>query len=283
MFDTTNLFPIRYLQNQDNAKAFLEALLGKSISEINRFYWKTNLPEAFDSLKDKPDIYLEDQSKTQYAIIEYREGCACWEEDPIYAAIVADYLSHYQSISEFPESYIIFVSAGDSLMKGLAVYDLSNDLKERDPNTRCHRLLLNTHYRIPNADSRVIKALDRIRSEEEEILRKEILVLMWDDAPYIKNRDEFLSEWALSAEWGFDDMTDGDEFNERARGCAHVWDVAHMGFKEIRESIGLTQLEVAKRLFIPVSMIRAWENGEDCPGYIRYMAALLLGVLKEVK
>ena len=30
MFETTNLLPIRYLQDKDNAKVFLEALLGKA-------------------------------------------------------------------------------------------------------------------------------------------------------------------------------------------------------------------------------------------------------------
>lgn len=63
MFETTNLLPIRYLQDKDNAKVFLEALLGKSISGIERFYWRTNLPEAFDLRQGKPDIYLEDQNK----------------------------------------------------------------------------------------------------------------------------------------------------------------------------------------------------------------------------
>lgn len=287
MFETTNLLPIRYLQDKDNAKVFLEALLGKSISGIERFYWRTNLPEAFDLRQGKPDIYLEDQNKNQYAILERRYGFECGYQDTvsrfIQNAMSADSLSYHGTVSECSESYIIFLSHLGCFGQSDAICDLSDVSTGGDSNNRCHKLSINTHYLVPNADPQVIKILDILRSEDTEIMRKENLVEMWVTAPNEKDRDAFMSEWALTESWGLDDTTDGDELTERAMRCAYVWDVSRMGIKEIRESIGLTQIEFSHRLCIPMSTIQAWENGEDCAGYIRYMAALLLGVLKEVK
>ena len=287
MLDTTNLLPIRYLQNKDNAKTFLETLLGKNLSGITRFYWKINLPEAFNSVKGKPYIYLEDQDKNQYAIVESRYGFERsyqdWSGRFIQNAMTSDALSYHGSVSEHSESYIIFLSHLGCFRQSHAVCDLSDDPVVKVSNNRCHMLSINTHYLVPNADPQLIKILDRLRNEDTEIMRTENLVEMWINAPTEKDRDAFMSEWALTESWGLDDTTDGDELTERAMRCAHVWDVSHMGIKEIRESIGLTQFEFSHRLCIPMSTIQAWENGEDCPGYIRYMSALLLGVLKEVK
>lgn len=52
-----------------------------------------------------------------------------------------------------------------------------------------------------------------------------------------------------------------------------------MTIKEIREAAGLSQAMLARRLAIPQSTIRAWEAGEECPEYVRFMVALLTGVI----
>lgn len=130
MFETTNLLPIRYLQDKDTAKVFLEALLGKSISGIERFYWRTNLPEAFDLRQGKPDIYLEDQNKNQYAILERRYGFDCGYQDTvsrfIQNAMSADSLSYHGTVSECSESYIIFLSHLGCFGQSDAICDLSD-------------------------------------------------------------------------------------------------------------------------------------------------------------
>ena len=108
---------------------------------------------------------------------------------------------------------------------------------------------------------------------------QEIVVEMWADAPCVKDRGEFLSEWALSSCWGDNDMAEGDELCERAKACGHIWDVAHMSIKEIREAAGMSQAMLSKRLAIPQSTIQSWEAGEECPDYVRFMVALLTGVI----
>lgn len=134
MFETTNLLPIRYLQDKDNAKVFLEALLGKSISGIERFYWRTNLPEAFDLRQGKPDIYLEDQNKNQYAILERRYGFDCGYQDTvsrfIQNAMSADSLSYHGTVSECSESYIIFYHTSVALGRAMPFVTCQMFLRE---------------------------------------------------------------------------------------------------------------------------------------------------------
>ena len=85
---------------------------------------------------------------------------------------------------------------------------------------------------------------------------QEIVAEMWVEALLLHDRDAFLSDWALSSRWGDEDTADGDELVERAKACGHVWDVANMGLREIREAAGLTQAMLSKRLAIPLSTIR---------------------------
>lgn len=116
----------------------------------------------------------------------------------------------------------------------------------------------------------------------EKNMLQEIVAEMWVDALFLHDRDAFLSDWALSSRWGEEDTTDGDELVERGKACGHVWDVARMGIREIREVAGLTQAMLSKRLAIPLSTIQVWEEREDCPDYVKFMVALLTGVIKIV-
>ena len=124
------------------------------------------------------------------------------------------------------------------------------------------------------------KTKQRINLEtNDKIMKQEIVVRMWAAAPCVKDRLEFLSEYALSPCWGDNDMVEDDELCERAKACGHVWDVAHMSIKEIREAAGMSQAMLSKRLAIPQPTIWAWEAGEECPDYVRFMVALLTGVI----
>ena len=139
---------------------------------------------------------------------------------------------------------------------------------------------------VQNKDD--IKAFSQMLSQttilgiNEKNTLQEIVAEMWVEALLLHDRDAFLSDWALSSRWGDEDTADGDELVERAKACGHVWDVAHMGVREIRETAGLTQAMLSKRLAIPLSTIQVWEEREDCPDYMRFMIALLTGVIKVI-
>lgn len=82
MTPKTNLLPLRFLQDKNNTKSFVEALLGKSIPEIKRFGWREELSDTvFDGCLAKPDFFLEDQENNRYVIDEVNEpyGYGNWK------------------------------------------------------------------------------------------------------------------------------------------------------------------------------------------------------------
>ena len=109
------------------------------------------------------------------------------------------------------------------------------------------------------------------------------MVNLWDEAQCEEDREIFVKECLESPEQTGEYMTgireESDELCERTEARGRVWDVAHMTIKEIREAAGLSQAMLSRRLAIPQSTIRAWEAGEECPEYVRFMVALLTGVI----
>lgn len=287
MTPKTNLLPLRFLQDKNNAKSFVEALLGKSIPEIKRFCWREGLSDTvFDGCLAKPDFFLEDQENNRYVIDEVDEPYGYGElEDHsrlLQSGIESDYFNRSDPITDYPESYIIQVCHFDTFSEGYAVYNASDLFDWLEAEEKRHMIILNSHYRIPNASPQIIEMLDQIRNEADEIKRQEIISQMWEEAPFEDECKNFVDEWMRLYDWGKEhDLTlDDKSSEERAKEYAHIWNVAHMGIKEIRQMAGLTKRMLSQRLDIPYVTIVDWENGEECPEYVRFMIALLLGIIK---
>lgn len=150
-----------FLQEEE-AKAFLEALLNCSIAGIRRICRGEDLPEVFAPCGVYPDLYLEDLAGTRYVIkgIEADEGKLEWLGRALQSAVDAESMSHG---GDLPDSYILFICDYDYYRAGLAIYEIQDSFGGIQVDNGCHTVILNSHYRNPNAAPQVIEFLDRVR------------------------------------------------------------------------------------------------------------------------
>lgn len=93
------------------------------------------------------------------------------------------------------------------------------------------------------------------------------------------DRDAYISDWALSTEWGDDESAPIP--NDRLEYLGQIWDAAHRSSKDIAQSAGLSQRKLAERFGIPSRTMEAWGMGERTPPtYVRLMMQECLGLLK---
>ena len=293
MTTKTNLTQLRFLQDKNNAKAFLEALLQRPIPEIDCFCLSENLPDTlFEPPCLKPDIFIEDRAKNRYVIVELRDSVQYrymdldLELQHLQSTLETDYDDHDGTCSHYPDSYIIYIfhfepfdlfPGGNAFCDGADIFDWVKGADWR------HMIFVNTHFQVLNGDSKIAAFLNCLRDDADKLREQENLVNMWDEAQCEEDREIFVKECLESPEQTGEYMTgireESDELCERAEARGRVWDVAHMTIKEIREAAGLSQAMLSRRLAIPQSTIRAWEAGEECPEYVRFMVALLTGVI----
>ena len=87
------------------------------------------------------------------------------------------------------------------------------------------------------------------------------------DALAVKDRDEFISDHALSSVWG--DAENAEVPAQRLDDLGALWDVAHTG---------LTRTSFALRYLIPYRTVENWERGDSqCPDYVRLLLAQVTG------
>ena len=90
------------------------------------------------------------------------------------------------------------------------------------------------------------------------------------------DRDEYISDWALSSKWG--DAADAEVPDQRISALGALWDVAHASIREIRAYTGLTRTSFALRYLIPYRTVENWERGDSqCPDYVRLLLAQVTG------
>lgn len=96
------------------------------------------------------------------------------------------------------------------------------------------------------------------------------------DALMVKDRDEYIFDWALSSVWG--DAADAEVPDRRISNLGALWDVAHASVREIRAYTGLTRTNFALRYLIPYRTVENWERGDSqCPDYVRLLLAQVTG------
>ena len=90
------------------------------------------------------------------------------------------------------------------------------------------------------------------------------------------NRDEYISDYALSSIWG---DAEGDEIPaQRVEDLGAIWDVAHASIRDIRAHTGLKRTDFAARYLIPYRTMENWERGDaQCPDYLRLLLAQATG------
>lgn len=104
--------------------------------------------------------------------------------------------------------------------------------------------------------------------------------LLFGEALESKNREAYVSDWALSSIWN--NAEDSEIPTERVDQLGQLWDVAHMSISEIRAASGLNRANFAARYCIPLRTVENWEtaaesNSHACPPYTRLLLAMAVG------
>lgn len=98
------------------------------------------------------------------------------------------------------------------------------------------------------------------------------------EALTITDRDEFISELALSTIW----EDEGTEIpQERIDWLAQLWDAAHRSCKDIAAAAGASQRKLAERFAIPYKTVEDWCRGTRTPpAYTLMMMQECLGLFR---
>lgn len=100
---------------------------------------------------------------------------------------------------------------------------------------------------------------------------------LWDAAVSTADRDVFVSEWATSSIW--EDDPDEKIPARRLRHLGQLWDAAHITIKQIRQALGLSQIEFATRFLLSPRTVQNWEYGTtQCPEYVRLLLLQVTGL-----
>lgn len=95
-----------------------------------------------------------------------------------------------------------------------------------------------------------------------------------EDALTTKDRDAFVSDWALSSAFG------GDPDQERIELIGAIYDAMHRSVREIAAAAGMSQRKLAERFMIPYRTMENWCGGQNpCTDYARVMMQQLLGLM----
>lgn len=103
--------------------------------------------------------------------------------------------------------------------------------------------------------------------------------VLFIDAVASHDRDEYVSDWALSSMW--EDAPESDIPADRIDQLGLLWDVAHASIHDIRSYTGLSQAGFAERFCIPRRTVENWEsNINTCADYLRLLLAQAVGMYR---
>lgn len=104
--------------------------------------------------------------------------------------------------------------------------------------------------------------------------------ILWAEALTTSDRDAYVSDWALSSIWA--DAPEAEISQDRIDYLGRLWDVAHMGVREICKASKLSQVALSQRFGIPYRTIQNWcGDVNKCPDYVRLMMAECLGLIQK--
>ena len=103
---------------------------------------------------------------------------------------------------------------------------------------------------------------------------------LWQDAQSAKDREVFVSDWALSSVFAGDvpeSLIDSEKSNSDAlrlyEDLSHLWNAANLPFRDLLAEFRLSQSDLARRFAIPLRTVQNWAAGTPCPSYLRLMMA----------
>ena len=97
---------------------------------------------------------------------------------------------------------------------------------------------------------------------------------IYEDALATKDRDAFVSDWALSSAFG------GDPDQKRVEMVGAIYDAMHRSVRDIASAAGMSQRKLAERFLIPYRTMESWCGGQrSCNDYTRIMMQQLLGLM----
>ena len=112
---------------------------------------------------------------------------------------------------------------------------------------------------------------------------KQHTYLLLGEAMQTPTREQFVAEWATSSIFDPDPEAKEPDYDAIVRYLWHIWRAAHLTVKEIRQYVGLSQGEFARRFCIPRRSVENWEatggNARECPRYLIVLLAQTVGLV----
>lgn len=94
-------------------------------------------------------------------------------------------------------------------------------------------------------------------------MNNEIFFKLYNAACADKEKDAFVSDWALSSIWG--DNPESEVPVERIEILSDIWTAAHRSIKDIAADAGLSLRQLAYKYAIPQRTIEDWSSGRRTP------------------
>lgn len=152
------------MRQPENARPFLEALLGRKIGEITAIDKQKDIKDGLSLHGIRLDVCLEDENQTQYDV-EMDTGTSHDLEKRIryyQSSIDRRTLEAAQNYRDLRQSYVIFICTEDYYKRGLAVYrrksviEGAEDIAYKDGS---HAYILNAAFTQGNSDGEVLAFL----------------------------------------------------------------------------------------------------------------------------
>lgn len=152
------------MRRPENAKPFLEALLGKKIGSITAIDKQKELTDGAALHGVRLDVCLEDESRTQYDV-EMQTGASYGLEKRIryyQSSIDRRTLKSAESYRELRQSFVIFICTDDYYKRGLAVYRRRSVIEGAEDiayDDGSHAYILNASFTEGNSSAEVLDFL----------------------------------------------------------------------------------------------------------------------------
>lgn len=152
------------MRRPENAKPFLEALLGKKIGSITTIDKQKELTDGAALHGVRLDVCLEDENQTQYDV-EMQTGASYDLEKRIryyQSSIDRRTLKSAESYRELRESFVIFICTDDYYRRGLAVYRRKSVIEGAEDivyDDGSHAYILNASFTKGNSSTEVLDFL----------------------------------------------------------------------------------------------------------------------------
>lgn len=205
------------MRDEAVCKAFLEALLGKTVTEIHYLDREVDMTDSFSYHGIRLDVYVEAEDATYNIEMQNVNRGALERRCRYYqAGIDRHLLKKGANYRDLPESYIIFVCNFDYYGLGRMVYERQQGIKGTDLayNDGSHVLILNANYdRALTAENQPLGEFLQLLNSHSVNPESDLAKLTEQTISKIKANDEMEEEYMtlgmLLAETREDSLREG--------------------------------------------------------------------------